>query len=82
MSSHLAMAEERIRSLQSTIIQRDAQIQRLEKLSVDLREEYLHLKRVVRAAHDLLSGEFYAEALGELDDALNAAPQKGVDHAD
>jgi hypothetical protein len=53
-----------------SIIERDVEIQRLEKLSVDLREDYLHMMRKVRHARDLLSGEFYNEALGELTDAL------------
>lgn len=44
---------------------------RLTELSVDLREDYLHLMRRIGDARDLLSGEFYNEALGELDDALN-----------
>lgn len=70
--NHLAMAEERIAFLQRSIIERDAAIQKLQDLCVDLREEYLHLKRVTRHARELLSGEFYAEALGELDDALNS----------
>lgn len=69
--NHLAMAEERISLLQRSLVQRDSEIQRLEKLSAALREDYLHLIRVARHARDLLSGEFYAEALGELDDALN-----------
>ena len=51
------------------------EIERLSELSVDLREEYLHLMRKVQATYDLLSGEFYAEALGELHDMLNPNPQ-------
>jgi len=55
-----------------------------------MREEYLHLSRVIRSARDLLSGEFYAEALGELDDAcspsrdsnlsIDSPPSDGVKH--
>jgi hypothetical protein len=40
----------------------------------DLREEYLHLRRVVETAHDYLQGEFYAEALGVLDDSITGSP--------
>jgi len=48
-----------------------ARIRELEALASDLREDYLHLMRRVRGAYELLSGEFYAEALGELDDACS-----------
>jgi hypothetical protein len=51
------------------------EIERLSALSVALREEYLHLMGKVQATYDLLSGEFYAEALGELHDMLNPNPQ-------
>lgn len=46
------------------------ELEQLRSLLVDIREEFLHLKRRVRHARDLLSGEFYNEALGELADAL------------
>jgi hypothetical protein len=52
----------------------------------DIREEYLHLARILRSARDLLQGEFYAEALGELDDAcshadaVNSHPTSGEQH--
>ena len=74
--SPLSMAEERIAFLQRAIIARDAEIQSLSKLSVDLREDYLHMMRRVGHVYDLLSGEFFNEALGELNDVLNGGSQR------
>jgi hypothetical protein len=49
------------------------ELEGLKSLLVDIREKFLHLKRRVRHARGLLSGEFYNEALGEIDDALGDA---------
>jgi hypothetical protein len=55
---------------QDSCAARDAEIQRLERLSVELREDYLHMMRRVGHVYDLLSGEFFSEALGELHDMI------------
>jgi triphosphoribosyl-dephospho-CoA synthetase len=71
-------SQERIRQLESGEMDAKTRIRELEALLtaredtlVCMREEYLHLRRITESARDLLQGEFYAEALGELDDACS-----------